>query len=180
MLVATKEISLCPETPFDQCNLPQDTRAYYLFRLIVNEREMTKLPSADCTPIPIQSIRITPSPLQHSPGACSRDRAYRRPPLACSGDWRAGPLRPSVHTRPGPASAARRAGLLRPAVRAGVLSAARARRRRPAQGIRGAWRALAARDFMSLVKLYVHELDHLVILQFQFIICARMILKRLV
>ena len=33
---------------------------------------------------------------------------------------------------------------------------------------------------MSLVKLYVHGLDHLVILQFQFIICARMILKRLV
>ena len=33
---------------------------------------------------------------------------------------------------------------------------------------------------MSLVKLYVHRLDHLVILQFQFIICARMILKRLV
>ena len=98
---------------------------------------MTKLPSAHCTHIPIQSIRITPSPLQHSPGACSRDRAYRRPPPACSGDWRAGPLRPSVRTRPGPASAARRAGLLRPAVRAGVLTAAWARRRRPAQGIRG-------------------------------------------
>jgi len=106
--------------------------------------------------------------------------ARSRLPAACSGDWRAGPLRPSVRTRPRPASAARRAGLLRPAVRAGVLTAAWARRRRPAQGIRGAWRALAARDFMSLVKLYVHELDHLVILQFQFIICARMILKRLV
>jgi len=79
LLVATKKISLCPETPFNQCNLPQDTRAYCLFRLIVNEREMTKLPSADCTPIPIQSIRITPSPLQHSPGACSRGRAYLRP-----------------------------------------------------------------------------------------------------
>ena len=54
-------------------------KGYVVVVVVVVEREMTKLPSADCTPIPIQSIRITPSPLQHSPGACSRGRAYRRP-----------------------------------------------------------------------------------------------------
>jgi len=49
LLVATKKIPICQETPFNHSHLPRDTRVHCLFRLITMEREMTKLPPAAYT-----------------------------------------------------------------------------------------------------------------------------------
>jgi hypothetical protein len=61
-----KTLFLCHETSFNHGNLSQDTKVYCLFRLIVKEREMTKI-----HPLPTQSNQQSHSSHLHT-GADSR------------------------------------------------------------------------------------------------------------